>query len=770
MHSSNHKNVITENKYIVMSEYRLPRAFILLTSLAFWGIQGCEPQQSVTATVKPSESAGQVDTERLLHIEKEPGVWLTGGRDYQQSYYSPLQAISKSNVQRLGFAWQYDIDTTYGFEATPIVVDGVMFSSGPKGAVYALNAKTGDERWVFEPEIDSAIMSKVCCGPINRGTAVWQGKVFVASLDGYLYALNANTGHIVWKVDTITDRNRGYSVTGAPYIAKDVVVIGNSGAELDARGYITAYDVKTGKQRWRFFTVPGSPDQEFEHPELAMAAKTWDPKSLWQVGLGGTVWDGMAYDPELNLLYVGTGNGDPHPRKLRSPTGGDNLFLSSILAINPDTGRLVWYYQTTPADNWDFTATQKMILADLPIEGSIRKVIMQAPKNGFFYVLDRTTGELISAKPYVQVSWASHVDEKTGRPVETGKGEYFDEPKLVFPSWYGGHNWQPMAYNPKTQLVYIPVIEAPVIFSLSKDSFVYQKGGFNLASKGIFPIPGPLGLDSEAAKSLPPLATLTKGQPDPTIRSFLRAWDPVKQQVAWEVETSGPWENHPSAMWNGGGLMTTGGELVFQGRATGDLVVLNAETGTQLQRIGVGTSMMAAPMTYSVDGEQYVAIMAGTGGSLGSIHPPGSAAYRYGNKGRIVTFKLGGGSVPYPTELNHAQEEFPMPPLTRRGTPETIKLGAKLFQRNCAKCHTNTGEGNIPDLRVMSETTHAEFMDIVLKGIRAERGMGNFSALITPEEANAIHNYLIDLAWHTYEKTHKTPVPHQPETIEKLEH
>ena len=557
-----------------------------------------------------SAQAGNIDTHRLKNIDTEPGAWLTGGRDYQQSYYSPLNSINKKNVLQLGFAWQYDINTTKGFEATPIVVDGVMFSSGPMGVVYALNAVTGEERWTFEPEIDLGIMSKVCCGPVNRGVAVWEGSVYVASLDGYLYALAADTGAVNWKVDTITDRQRGYSITAAPYIANDVVVIGNSGAEFDARGYVTAYDIKTGEQRWRFFTVPGDPKKGFEHPELEVASKTWDKNSRWEVGLGGTAWDAMAYDPELNLLYIGTGNAALYPRTIRSPSGGDNLFLSSILAINPDTGHLVWYYQTTPGDSWDYTAVQKMILADLDIEGRKRKVIMQAPKNGFFYVLDRKTGELISAAPYVPVNWASHIDKKTGRPVEVEQAHYFDKPKLIFPGPAGGHNWQPMAYNPDTGLVYIPSIEAPAIFSMPDAPFVYQQAGINSMSQYVFPVRGSWGLDGDAAKSLPPFELLAKGQPDYTVRGILKAWDPVKQKLAWQVDTSGQWTGEFFAAWNGGGVMTSAGDLVFQGRGTGELVVMNASTGEQLHVIDVGTGMVAAPMSYFVNGEQYVAIMA----------------------------------------------------------------------------------------------------------------------------------------------------------------
>ena len=742
--------------------------FSLLLSGLFTTLAGCNEQRDSIDKPKaqPSVSnAGHIDRARLLAIEREEGAWLTGGRDYQQSYYSPLKKINKHNINQLGFAWQYSIDTTHGFEATPIVVDGVMFSSGPMGAVYAIDAKAGIERWVFEPVIEPGTLQKVCCGPINRGVAVWEGSVYVASIDGYLYALNADTGAIRWKVNTLTDRSRGYTITGAPYIANKVVVIGNSGAELDARGYVTAYDTDTGKQRWRFFTVPGNPEQGFEHPEMALAAKTWDPDSRWEVGLGGTVWDGMAYDPVLNLLYIGTGNAALYPRTIRSPEGGDNLFLSSIIAINPDTGRMAWYYQTTPADSWDYTAVQKMILAELAIKGQRRKVIMQAPKNGFFYVLDRITGELISAEPYIQINWASHIDKATGKPVETGQADYFDSPKLIFPGPAGGHNWQPMAYNPNTQLVYIPTIEAPAVYHLPKAPFIYKQGAINKLTNYYFPVKGPWGVEENASNELPPFSELSEGQPDPTVRGVLKAWDPIKQKVAWQVETSGQWRGSFFAIWNGGGVMTSAGGLVFQGRGKGNLVVIDANTGQQLHSIDVGTSMMAAPMTYSIDGEQYIAIMAGLGGTFSKSQPPGTAAYRYGNQGRIVAFKLGGGEVPKPPEQDPQDQQFPMPPVNRSGDVKAIQSGGELFQRNCSQCHSNRGGAGIPDLRKMDQQTHADFLDIVLKGIREDKGMGNFSAIVSPAEAEWIHAYLIDLAWRTYAETNKAPLSHQPESL-----
>lgn len=736
---------------------RLIAPFVL--SLSLLVLAGCG---------QTARTPGDISTDRLLDGDKAPEDWLTGGRDWQQSYYSPLAQIDRDNIGKLGFAWQHDIDTTDGFEATPIVVDGTMYSSGPKGTVYALDAKTGRELWTFTPAIDPGVMQKLCCGVVNRGVAVWKGRVYVASLDGYLYALSAASGEILWKVDTITERQRGYSITGAPQVADGVVVIGNGGAELDARGYITAYDLDTGKQAWRFFTVPGDPAKGFEHPELAMAAKTWDPQSRWDVGLGGTAWDAMVWDPKLNILYVGTGNAAPWYRKLRSPAGGDNLFLSSILAIDPKSGRLLWHYQTTPAESWDYTATQKMILADLKIGGRTRQVLMQAPKNGFFYVLDRKTGELLSAKPYVPVNWASQVDMKTGRPVETGQGDYSTGPKLIFPGSAGGHNWQPMSFSPDTGLVYIPAYRFPMIFTLPAGKFAYQRGGANTAVSVIFPTPGPFGLDGEAAKDLPPIAELAKGQPDYQPRGYLIAWDPVAAKEVWRVDTSGPWAGQFFASWNGGGVISTGGGLLFQGRSTGELAVLDAKSGQALGAIDVGTSMMAAPMTYSIDGEQYIAIMAGLGGAFGRASLPGTAAYKYGNRGRIVAFKLGGGAVPMRPAASHVEQGLAAPPVPRRGSTAQHKAGAQLFQRNCAVCHAAAG-GKVPDLSRMSAQAHKDFMAIVLKGTRATKGMGNFSGVLSPSDADLIHMFAIEQQWKNYEAAAKMSAPHSVERGSKSE-
>ena len=704
------------------------------------------PSRPLVLENPPTEKKpeGNITADRLLNGGNEPGAWLTGGRDWQQSYFSPLTNINKENIKKLGFAWQYNIAFDTGFQATPVVVDGVMFTSGNHGKVYAIDARTGALRWSFEPKFDTAILRVQCCDGVNRGVSVWHGKVYVAAVDGMLYALNAVNGEVVWKTDTIMDHRRSYTSTGAPYIANNVVVIGNSGGEYDARGYITAYNVESGKFAWRFFTVPGDPKKGFEHPELEMAAKTWDPNTPWEIGLGGTVWDGMAYDPNLNLLYFGTGNGLPWNRKLRGPVAGDHLFLACILAVNPDNGRLAWYYQTTPGDNWDYDATQKFVLADLKIGGKSRSVIMQATKNGFFYVLDRATGKLLSATPFAYTNWASRVDIKSGRPIETGKADYSKGPKLVFPTQQGAHNWNPMSYNPGTGLVYIPVLEQGEVWGAAE--YTNRRGQWNIGATIVDPYPGPSGLDSLKAKEWPSLAELSAGDPDPSPRIFLRAWDPVEQKLVWQVDaTEG--SNKPAYGTSYGarhlaGVMSTSTGLVFQGHIDGHLRVFDATTGAVLHSIDVGTSMTAAPMTYSVDGEQYVAIMAGT-----NAKEPAYADYKYGNKGRIVAFKLGGGAVPQRPLIENYQKGL-QPPVNDLAKPEDAAAGGQLFAQHCAVCHSVAGRA--PDLTRMTAQTHQDFLTIVLQGSRASKGMGNFSAILTQNQAEAIHAYVIHLSWEKY--------------------
>lgn len=640
---------------------------------------------------------GQIDTKRLLAADKHPGEWLTSGRDFGKGHYSPLAQINKQNVDRLGFAWDYDTHTNRGLEATPIVVDGVMYTSGSTGKAYALDAKTGKEIWSFDPHADLRVNREACCDEVNRGVAVWKGRVYVASFDGRLFALDAASGSVVWQAYTIIDHSKGYTSTGAPEVAGKVVVIGNGGSEYDARGYISAYALDTGKLAWRFFTVPGDPSKPYENPELEAAAKTWDPKSNWNMGGGGTVWGSMVYDPELNLLYFGTGNGTFYDRSRRSPSGGDNLYIASVIAVNPDTGRMAWYYQEVPGDQWDFDVVQPIILADLRIDGKTRKVLMHASKPGFFYILDRKTGKLLSADKYVPVTWASHVDVKTGRPVEAPNARDFrystDGKSLISPSPMGGHNWNPMSYDPKTGLVYIPEIE---------------NGQTSIFSG----------------------------------RTFLRAWDPIRSKTVWEA---------PSAdWWDHAGVLATAGGLVFQGTGTGQFCAYDADTGKKLKSIEIGTTVIAAPMSYTVDGVQYVAVMAAWGGGGWNFPHPESAAYQRGNEGRIIAFKLGGGPVPIPALLPPIQPIPQPPPLT--ASAETIKQGQALFAARCASCHANAPHTLTPDLRRMSPETHNAFQQIVLGGVLKNAGMPPWDGILSPADVDAIHAYLISISWDAYKK------------------
>lgn len=672
---------------------------------------------------KEEKPIGWIDEERLLNREAKD--WLSLGGNHLMQHYSPLNKITIENVKDLGFAWEYDarniVGTIHrGLEATPIVVDGIMYTSGAWGFVYALDARTGTELWRYNPNVDASYGRRACCDVVNRGVAVWEGKVYVGTLDGYLVCLNISDGSVVWRKDSFTDRTKAYTITSPPQVAGNIVMIGNSGGEYGVRGYITAYDLKTGEQKWRFFTVPGDPDKGFEHEEMEMASKTWDPESDWNTGGGGTSWGESAYDPALNLLYVGTGNSTPYPIWYRSPSGGDNLFLSSILAINPDNGKLVWHYQTTPGEIWDYTATQNIVLADVEINGKPRKILMEAPKNGFFYVLDRVTGELISAEKYTRVNWASHVDLKTGRPVLTEQGGWYkDEPKLVVPFLGGGHNWQPMSYNPATGLVYIPEHSVPMVYK-AITPYSWKPDEDNTA------------LDYSQGGNFKSVIKQIKQKEDTLSTESLVAWNPLTQKAVWKV-TDGATD---------GGTMSTP-DLVFQGTRTGYLNVYDARTGNKLKEIFTGTGIMAAPTTYSINGEQYVAVMAAYGGAPTCCYPYDAAFHKYENTGRIIAFKIGGTETPLPPKVTLIKT--PEPPDTKI-TEELIIKGEALFNIYCGTCHGGFGNGHSslhPDLSKLTIAKHQSFKDIVLGGILAQNGMASFSNSLSEEDVEAIHQALL---------------------------
>ncbi len=650
----------------------------------------------------------------------ESGNWLTTGRTYDEQRHSPLDQINTETIGDLGLSWYWDTGTKRGLSATPIVVDGVMFTSGSWSVVWAHDAKTGELLWEYDPEVPRAWGRYACCDVVNRGVAAWKGRIYVGTIDGRLVALDAGTGIPDWEVNTILP-DRPYTITGAPRIVKDKVIIGNGGAEYGVRGYITAYNAATGAEEWRFYTVPGNPDDGFESEDMELAATTWRGGKWWEVGGGGTVWDSMAFDPELNLLYIGTGNGSPWNRYIRSPGGGDNLYLSSMVALNPDTGKRVWHYQTTPGDTWDYTATQHMILADIDINGEPRKVIMQAPKNGFFYVLDRTNGDFISAEAYVPVTWATHIDSETGRPVENPEAHYANEMKRIKPGPLGGHNWHPMTYHPGTGLVYIPALD--LRFDYAQDNaFQHSAEDWNL------------GVDFRT--QAPPASAEENIDNLQAIKGFLAAWDPVTQQEVWRVQ-------HATA-WNGG-LLSTAGNLIFQGRADGQFAAYQADTGDLVWESPVHVGIIAAPVSYEIDGEQYISVVAGWGGA----YSVASGAPRHrGNvlsEGRILTYKLGGKETLPTPEVTYLA--IPTPPAMEY-TPEQAAHGNSLFHQYCAVCHgPGVGtSGPIANLMYSGSEAHSIWDAIVVGGAYTEKGMPGFSHALDITDAQAIRAYVVDRA------------------------
>ena len=675
--------------------------------------------------------------------------WPFAGGDQQGRYYSPLKRIDAANVARLGFAWDYDMKTERGQEATPLVIGGVMYTSGIWGNVYALDARTGKEIWHYDPDVPGDRGRYACCDVVNRGVAFRDGTVFVAALDGRIHAIDAKTGKARWIAETFIDKTEPYTSTGAVLLTRDSVVIGNAGADLGdggLRGYISAYDLKSGAFKWRFFTVPPPAGKPYEHPELALAAKSWGPDRSGKYQNGGTVWDGLSYDPDTDLVFFGTGNAAPYLQTDRSRTRSDDLFSASIVAVRADSGRMAWYYQETPGDQWDYDAVQKFVLTELPIGGETRKVLMQASKNGFFYVLDRATGELLSADAFTYVNWASGVDPKTGRPSLTSVADYAHRPQDIYPSWAGGHTWNPMSYDPDTKLVYIPSIDAPnVMFSMKANggSVQHMEGFFT--SDGLIPDDT---YDAAATQriygTLPSTASLqTERKGEKLVREILKAWDPVARRVVWQQTTSDTNRGYD------GGVLTTAGNLLFQGRGNGELWVYAADTGRKLKVLDTGSHIMAAPMTYEIDGVQYVAVQAGYGGSgIGYPIPPSSAAFRYENENRILVFKLDGGAVPTPPR--RAAEPYPAPPESHATVAE-LQQGEDKFVSQCSRCHV-FGPNITPDLSKLPQEVHALFKDIVLHGALAPMGMGNFSDVLTDADADAVHAYLIDQERQGYEK------------------
>jgi alcohol dehydrogenase (cytochrome c)/quinohemoprotein ethanol dehydrogenase len=669
----------------------------------------------------PAHAAADVDAARMANADSEPGSWLGVGRTYSEQRYSPLKSINTGNVKQLGLAWSYDYDRSLGLEATPIVVDGVMYVSSYLSQVRAFDAKSGKLLWEYDPQVPGEWLVNTCCGWVNRGVAAWKGHIYVGTLDGRLVALDAKTGRPAWSVQTF-DKTQPYTITGAPRVIKGRVIIGNGGAEFGVRGYVTAYDAETGKLDWRFYTVPGNPANgpdgaASDNALKDIAQDTWNGE-WWKLGGGGTVWDSMVYDPELDLLYIGVGNGSPWNQNLRSPGGGDNLFLASIVALKPETGEYVWHFQATPGDEWDYTSTQPMILADLTIDGKPRKVVMQAPKNGFFYVIDRTNGEFISADNFAPVTWASGVDPKTGRPIETPGIRYTEakERQFTLPGPLGAHNWMPMAYNPDTGLVYIPAQALPFVYQRAED---LPKADMAVNLGVTFAMLDPATKDY-------------RGKDIKVPDGYLTAWNPVTQSEVWRVPYGGPWN---------GGVLTTAGNLVIQGTARGQISAYNAKDGTMLWSTDAQTGVVAAPMTYAIDGEQYIAVNAGWAGSFAM----GSASGESENINRVLVYKLGGKeklpAMPEPVTLT-------LNPPAQTGDAKTIAHGDPIYHRYCAPCHGFEAVGGpiLPDLRYSGSLGTDTFFQIVEKGALQEAGMAEFGKELSHDDISAIQDYVVSRA------------------------
>ena len=688
--------------------------FALATGLAALLASG------VTAQVAP----GAVTEARLLAGDTSGDNWLSHGRTYDEQRFSPLDQINSSNVSGLSLAFAVPLDTNRGQEATPIVVDGVMYISTAWSKVMAVNAATGEVLWRYDPQVDGSKGAHACCDVVNRGVAVWEGKVFVGTIDGRLVALDAESGAELWDVVTV-DQAQPYTITGAPRVVRGKVIIGNSGGELGVRGYVSAYDAATGEMAWRFYTVPGNPangpdgaasDDAFARFGTATWSGDW-----WELGGGGTVWDSIVYDAKYDQLLIGVGNGSPWNHRVRSDGVGDNVFLASILALDPDTGAYKWHYQLNPGETWDYTANQQMTLATLEIGGQPRDVIMQAPKNAFFYVIDRATGRPISAEPYAQQNWAERIDMETGRPVEMAGARFADEPYFIMPNGIGAHAWHPMSYSPDTGLVYIPAMQVPGAYA-DDANFTRRIGRWNTGVNFMAPPAGSVPGDTPEARRLY-VTGLTKGH--------LVAWDPVAQEARWTIEREWPWN---------GGTLATHGNLVFQGLSDGTFNAYSADQGEHLWSFQSQRGIMAGPVSYRVNGEQYVAVMAGYGGSMG-MATTSNWMRRPPANGVLLVFKLGGTgtleALPevQPAPYAHTAETF---------TPEQLAEGQRQFLTLCGICHNGPVNPNL--MRSAYATGKDAWKAVVMDGVLSQRGMISFAPWIDGEQSEAIRAYVLSEA------------------------
>ena len=680
---------------------------ICLTLLAM--LAGCsDPADNAAPEVVASSSTASMASASTTSVVDNDSQWSSYGNNYSEQRYSPLDQITPDNIDELELAWFGDLAERGGsYETTPLVVDGRIYVSSPWSKVYAFDAQSGEQLWKYDPKVPGEWAVNLCCGIVNRGVAAWDGMIIWGTLDGRLVAVDAVTGELAWEVQA-TDREKQLSITGAPRIANGRIFIGEAGSEFHMRGYMAAYDASNGEELWRWWAVPGNPELGFEQPELEWAADTWNG-DWWETGGGGTPWDAITYDPETDLVIIGTGNGAPWPAEIRSPGGGDNLFTASIVALDASTGEYRWHYQTTPEDSWDFDNTQQLVTADLMIDGVERHVVMQAPKNGVFYVIEVATGEVLSADLYVPTAnWMLGFDENF-RPVinpEANYGAFGDRGFHVVPSAGGAHSWHPMAFNPDTGYMYIPT------------------------NYGSFPLVAEAG-----AKMGNQLLSINVGKrpqdPAPELEgagSYLLAWDPVAKEAVWQQRQGG----------SRSGVLTTAGNLVFQGTSDSTFSAFRADTGDRVWTTDTQSGIVGGAASYEIGGEQYIAVVAGQSRR--------GAGYWAPNYARLLVYKIG-GTATLPEMISYTPPELNPP--ENFGSPELLAQGETHYNEHCASCHGNNGRVSslFPDLKVAAALNNAAlFNAIVIDGALQNNGMVSFADDLTPEDANAVRAYVVSLA------------------------
>ena len=664
------------------------------------------------------ESEPRIIDDSAISDETNTSEWLAYGRTHSEQRFSPLKDVNIENVADLKVDWFIDLPNDVGLVSTPLVVDGVLYFTGTMNIIRAVDAVNGKLIWEFDPEVGKAIKGKRQMGWVhNRGISFYNGKVFTATWDGRLIAIDAKTGSKIWSAVTF-DPERSLYITGAPKAFAGKVLIGNGGTEEGpTRGFVTAFDAETGKEAWKFYIVPGNPADGFENEAMEMAAKTWTGE-WWKHGGGGNAWHGFTYDAELDVVYVGTGNGSPWNRKIRSPDGGDNLFLCSIVALDPHTGEYKWHYQTTPGETWDYNSNMDIVLADIKIDDKPIKAILHAPKNGFFYVINRETGKLISAEPFAETTWASHIDLKTGKPVEVKGARYENGSARVSPTPMGAHTWHAMSYNPQTGLTYIPTLHSSIEFS---------DEGIDLSTWQAEEFEGGVGVNG-----------FPFGMENATIPASLQAWNPIKQEMVWSV----PQET----FWNAGTL-TTAGNLVLQGRSDGKLLAYNAQNGETVWTFDAGLGISAPPITYKINGTQYISLLVGFGGGYAGLD---FDAYKLGwayrqQQRRLITFSLSGDA-----KMPDLPPRFYPKPIVDESfviDAEKAQFGGSLYG-NCAACHGPTmySGGMAPDLRASRVPLNsATFASIVRDGSLTDKGMPAFPEF-TDEQLEGLQHYIRHVA------------------------